>query len=81
MAIVPSDWLNVNRISWNQRTKLHINSDFYDVERFKKGKDSLNDIELQLLGNIDKTENSSSTMSFWNGHFKPGKTRCFRYWG
>ena len=54
MAIVPSDWLNVNRISWNQRTKLHINSDFYDVERFKKGKDSLNDIELQLLGNIDK---------------------------
>lgn len=54
MAILPSDWLNVNRISWNQRTKLHINSDFYDVERFKKGKDSLNDIELQLLGNIDK---------------------------
>ena len=52
MSVNPSDWLKINRDSWDQRTQIHIGSDFYDVEAFKKEGDSLNEIELDLLGNI-----------------------------
>ncbi len=48
----PQDWLNINKVSWNQRTKLHIDSEFYDVTGFKKGNSTLHAIELELLGNI-----------------------------
>ncbi|MDC3309083.1 class I SAM-dependent methyltransferase [Crocinitomicaceae bacterium] len=48
-----SKWLEINRDSWDQRSKMHLNSDFYDTEGFKKGKNTLNDIEIGLLGNIE----------------------------
>lgn len=41
-----------NRKSWNKLTTLHTKSDFYDVESFKKGKTSLNHIEIKELGDI-----------------------------
>ncbi|MCL3779251.1 class I SAM-dependent methyltransferase [Prolixibacteraceae bacterium JC049] len=41
-----------NRASWNELTSLHIDSDFYDLEGFKKEKSSLNHIELEELGDI-----------------------------
>ncbi|MGJ1364352.1 class I SAM-dependent methyltransferase [Sphingobacterium spiritivorum] len=47
-----NNYIEINKTSWNTKTTVHINSDFYDVENFKKGKSSLNDIELQLLGDI-----------------------------
>ena len=53
MSVNTSDWVKINRDSWNQRTEIHLSSDFYDVEGFKKGKDSLNEIELDLLGDIN----------------------------
>lgn len=43
------DYLEINRQSWNERARLHVNSDFYDPAAFKAGKSSLNPIELQLL--------------------------------
>jgi 2-polyprenyl-3-methyl-5-hydroxy-6-metoxy-1,4-benzoquinol methylase len=46
------DYLKTNQKLWNDKTKVHINSDFYDVESFKQGKSSLNPIELKLLGNV-----------------------------
>ena len=46
------DYLEVNKQSWNKRTEFHIASAFYDVEGFLKGKSSLNDIELKLLGDV-----------------------------
>ena len=46
MSVNPSDWLKINRDSWDHRTQIHIGSDFYDVEAFKKEGDSLNEIEL-----------------------------------
>lgn len=52
MAIDTSNWLNINRESWDERTKMHLDSDFYDVDGFKDGKDTLNDIEINLLGII-----------------------------
>ena len=47
------NYLEINRKLWNQKTAVHFESDFYDVESFLKGKDSLNSIELDLLGNIE----------------------------
>lgn len=46
------NYIEINKQSWNNRTDAHLKSDFYDVENFIKGKTSLNDIELELLGNI-----------------------------
>lgn len=46
------NYISINRQSWNTRTAFHLKSDFYDLEGFKKGKTSLNDIELKLLGDV-----------------------------
>lgn len=46
------NYLEINKASWNRRTAQHIISEFYDMEGFKAGKSSLNDIELNLLGNV-----------------------------
>lgn len=46
------DYLKINKKLWNDKTPLHYTSDFYDVESFLKGRDSLNSIESELLGNI-----------------------------
>lgn len=48
----PENYIAINRASWNKRTEVHIGSDFYDMENFLKGKNSLNDIELKLLGDL-----------------------------
>lgn len=42
-----------NRHAWNQRTEVHLKSDFYDLDSFLQGKNSLNQIELGLLGDIN----------------------------
>lgn len=47
-----SDYLAINKDSWNRKTKHHMASDFYELEAFKEGKTSLNDIDLELLGDI-----------------------------
>lgn len=49
---LPTDYITINRQSWNNRTDTHVNSLFYDLSGFMKGKSSLNDIELSLLGDI-----------------------------
>ncbi|MGB5920175.1 class I SAM-dependent methyltransferase [Arcobacter sp.] len=46
------DYLSINKEAWNKRTKVHIESDFYDVESFKNGKCSLNPVELEQVGNV-----------------------------
>ncbi|WP_406674377.1 hypothetical protein WBK31_04820 [Nonomuraea sp. N2-4H] len=35
------DYLSINRADWNARVPLHVSSDFYDVEGFKKGRNAL----------------------------------------
>ncbi len=45
-------YADINKASWNNRVDAHIHSDFYDVPAFIAGKSSLNDIELQLLGDV-----------------------------
>ena len=46
------NYLKINQASWNKRTAVHLESDFYDVNSFLNGKSSLNSIELDLLGNV-----------------------------
>ena len=46
------NYIEINRNSWNNRTDVHVKSEFYDLDGFLKGETSLNDIELPLLGNI-----------------------------
>ncbi|WP_133406819.1 class I SAM-dependent methyltransferase [Parashewanella tropica] len=46
------DYLAVNRNAWNQRTEIHVESEFYDVNGFLDGNCTLNDIELAALPNV-----------------------------
>ncbi len=47
-----TDYLNINRKSWDARTLVHVHSKFYGMNEVLDGKSTLNDIELQLLGNL-----------------------------
>ena len=47
-----SDYIKINRASWNRKTDTHMESDFYDMKGFLDGKTSLKSIELNLLGDI-----------------------------
>jgi len=46
------NYQEINRKTWNKKTKVHLESDFYDQAGFLKGKSSLNSIELNLLGDV-----------------------------
>ncbi len=46
------DYIEINKRSWNGRTDLHFNSEFYDNVNFIKGRSSLNEIEMKLLGEV-----------------------------
>jgi len=47
-----NNYIDINRQSWNTRTETHLKSEFYDLDGFLNGKTSLNEIELNLLGDI-----------------------------
>lgn len=46
------DYIKTNKELWNQKTAIHVNSDFYDVPSFLAGQTSLKNIELALLGDV-----------------------------
>ena len=46
------NYTEINRNSWNTKTDFHMKSEFYDLNGFLKGKSSLNEIELNLLGEV-----------------------------
>jgi len=46
------DYLEINRESWNKRTLVHVDSEFYDNKSFIAGRSSLNPFELELLGDV-----------------------------
>ncbi|MBK8711813.1 MAG: class I SAM-dependent methyltransferase [Niastella sp.] len=43
---------DINKTAWNKKVPLHVASDFYDMPSFLAGKNSLNKIELDLLGDV-----------------------------
>ncbi|PTN08344.1 class I SAM-dependent methyltransferase [Mangrovibacterium marinum] len=46
------NYIDINRKLWNARTLIHFDSDFYGVKDFIEGGSSLQNIELERLGNI-----------------------------
>ncbi|MCB0700111.1 MAG: class I SAM-dependent methyltransferase [Chitinophagales bacterium] len=46
------EYFEVNRALWNEKTKHHTGSEFYDMEGFLKGNTSLKEPELELLGDV-----------------------------
>ena len=44
--------LSLNRVNWNQRTPVHAASDFYDLEGFRRGNQTLREIELAEIGPV-----------------------------
>lgn len=47
-----ADYSKINAKWWNNVTPIHLTSDLYDLKGFKKGKTSLNKIEITELGNV-----------------------------
>ena len=45
-------YFDVNRTHWNERTKVHVDSEFYDNASFKQGRNSINTIELPYVKDI-----------------------------
>lgn len=43
------EYQRLNQQAWNERTKLHLQSEFYDVKGFLSGRSSLREIELAEL--------------------------------
>ena len=60
----PADLLAANRELWDQWTDVHVESDFYAVDRFLEGADSLQSIELGEL-----TEVKDKSMLHLQCHF------------
>lgn len=46
-------YIEINKESWNNKTDLHFESDFYDVKGFLNGQTSLNELEMGMLGAIE----------------------------
>ncbi len=44
---------DLNRAWWDERVPLHTASEFYDVESFKAGRDTLRPFEIEDLGNVN----------------------------
>ena len=47
------DHIIINKNLWNNKVDLHVNSEFYKMDKFLAGRSSLNTIELDLLGDIE----------------------------
>ncbi|MBI3232611.1 MAG: class I SAM-dependent methyltransferase [Bacteroidetes bacterium] len=45
-------YFEINKQTWNKKTEAHLTSDFYDMKGFMAGKSSLNEIELNILGDV-----------------------------
>ena len=44
--------VEINRRNWNERTRIHAASDFYDVEGFKAGRITLSELERSGVGDV-----------------------------
>lgn len=47
-----AEYFKTNRKLWDDLTKIHFESEFYDVEGFKKGKSTLLKVELDEVGDV-----------------------------
>jgi SAM-dependent methyltransferase len=47
------NYLKINREAWNDKTFVHLQSEFYDQKAFLAGKNSLKKPELEVLGDVN----------------------------
>ena len=47
-----TDYLTLNKQAWNERTEIHVNSKFYDLDGFLSGNSTLHNIELEQIGSV-----------------------------
>ena len=47
------NYLKINREAWNDKTVVHLQSEFYDQKAFLAGKNSLKNPELEVLGEVN----------------------------
>ena len=47
-----TDYLSINKKLWNEKTPIHLASEFYEMEDFLNGKNTLKPIEIPLLGDV-----------------------------
>jgi len=52
MMINNDNYFDTNKATWNDKVKVHANSDMYNLEAFKNGKSSLMPYELEALGDV-----------------------------
>jgi len=45
-------FFKTNKLTWNEKVKVHAKSEMYDLDAFKKGKSSLMPYELEALGSV-----------------------------
>jgi 2-polyprenyl-3-methyl-5-hydroxy-6-metoxy-1,4-benzoquinol methylase len=46
------NYKNLNRLNWEERVGIHVESKFYDLDTFRAGGTSLKSIELEELGDV-----------------------------
>jgi SAM-dependent methyltransferase len=52
MGVKMDSYYEVNKKRWNELVGIHADSDEYDIEGFLAGKNSLHDVELEILGDV-----------------------------
>ena len=52
MTGIDGDWLRHNRESWDDRVRVHADSDFYDLSGFRAGAYTLRAFELDEVGDV-----------------------------
>jgi SAM-dependent methyltransferase len=46
------NYIEINKQTWNNKVPIHLDSDFYNMKSFLNGKNTLPQIDVELLGNI-----------------------------
>ena len=54
-ATSAADAVAANRALWDEWTSIHVGSDFYDVDSFRRGGVRLRDFELEELGDVTRS--------------------------
>jgi hypothetical protein len=47
-----SNWLELNRASWDARVPVHLASSFYDIDGFRAGRDTLDPFQVAEVGEV-----------------------------
>lgn len=47
------NYIEINKNAWNNKVPIHLDSEFYDHKNFMNGKNSLPNVDVELLGNVE----------------------------